>query len=65
MLNILNRALQKDKKPFVNDIEVTDILQCIKNIKFPEYILYKINLCGMREDTSNGKYEIIHTLYYR
>ena len=63
LLNVkyLNRALQKDKKPFVNDIDVTDILQCIKNIKFPECKLDKINLCAMREDTSNGKYEIIHT----
>ena len=63
LLNIkyLNRALQKDKKPTLRDIDATDILQCIKNIKFPECKLDKINLCAMREDESNGKYEVIHS----
>lgn len=63
LLNIkyLNRALQKDKKPFVNDIDATDILHCINNFSFPECKLDKINLCAMREDESTGKYEIIHT----
>ena len=63
LLNVkyLNRVLQKEKKPFVNEIDATDILECIKNIKFPECKLDKINLCAMREDESNGKYEIIHT----
>ena len=63
LLNVkyLNRVLQKEKKPFVNEIDATDILECIKNIKFSECKLDKINLCAMREDESNGKYEIIHT----
>ena len=63
LLNVkyLNRALQKEKKPFKNDIDATEILQCIKNIRFPECKLDKINLCAMREDESSGKYEIIHT----
>ena len=63
LLNVkyLNRFLEKEKKPFIHDINATDILQCIKDIKFPECKLDKINLCAMREDPSNGKYEIIHT----
>ena len=63
LLNVkyLNRALQKEKKTIIHDFNATDILQCIKDIKFPECKLDKINLCAMREDTSNGKYEVIHT----
>ena len=63
LLNVkyLNRVLQKEKKPFKKDIDTTEILQCIKNIRFPECKLDKINLCAMREDESSGKYEIIHT----
>ena len=63
LLNVkyLNRALQKEKKAIIHDFNATDILQCIKDIKFPECKLDKINLCAMREDTSNEKYEVIHT----
>ena len=63
LLNVkyLNRVLQKEKKPFIKEIDTTDILECIKNISFPECKLDKINLCAMREDESSGKYEIIHT----
>ena len=63
LLNVkyLNRALQKEKRLFQNDIDATEILQCLKSFDFPECKLDKINLCAMREDTSNGKYEIIHT----
>ena len=63
ILNVkyLNRALEKEKKQLQQDIDATDILQCIKEIKFPECKLDKINLCAMREDESTGKYEVIHT----
>lgn len=63
LLNVkyLNRALQKEKKPFKKDIDATEILQCFKNIQFPECKMDKINLCAMREDESTGKYEVIHT----
>ena len=63
LLNVkyLNRAFQKEKKDFIKDIDSTEILQKIKNIKFPDCKIDKINLCAMREDESTGKYEIIHT----
>ena len=63
LLNIkyLNRYLQKEKKQFKKDFDATEILQCINNIQFPECRLDKINLCTMREDESNGKYQVIHT----
>ena len=63
LLNIkyLNTVLEEENKPLKTNIDATQILQCIKNIKFPECKIDKINLCAMREDSSNGKYEIIHS----
>ena len=64
LLNIkyLNRALKAENKPFEKkDFDASDILNSIKNIKLPECIMNKINLCAMREDEISGKYEVIHS----
>jgi 2'-5' RNA ligase len=63
LLNVkyLNRFFEQEKKPTLHDFNATDILQCMKDIKFPECKLDKINLCAMRENPSNGKYEVLHT----
>ena len=63
LLNVkyLNRFFEQEKKQTLHDFNATDILQCMKDIKFPECKLDKINLCAMREDPSNGKYEVLHT----
>ena len=63
LLNVkyLNRALQKEKKDFIKEIDATEILKNIKDIKFPDCKMEKINLCAMREDESTGKYQIIQT----
>ena len=64
LLNIkyLNRALQEENKPTEKkEFDATDIISCIKDIKFPECKMDKLNLCAMREDPNNGKYEVIHS----
>ena len=55
----LNKFLEKEGKSLIYNIDSTDILRFIKNIKLPECPINKINLCAMRED--NEKYEIINS----
>ena len=60
-LKYLNRALKAENKPAdKKEFDASDILNCIKDIKFPECQMDKINLCAMREDQVSGKYEVIH-----
>jgi hypothetical protein len=62
LLNIkyFNRSLNEDNKKLEKkEFDATDIISCINNIIFPECVMNKINLCAMREDPNNGKYEII------
>ena len=60
-LKYLNKALKAENKPAdKKEFDASDILNCIKDIKFPECQMDKINLCAMREDQVSGKYEVIH-----
>ena len=60
-LKYLNKALKAENKPAdKNEFDASDIFNCIKDIKFPECQMDKINLCAMREDQVSGKYEVIH-----
>ena len=60
-LKYLNKALKAENKPAdKKEFDANDILNCIKDIKFPECQMDKINLCAMREDQVSGKYEVIH-----
>ena len=60
-LKYLNKALKAENKPAdKKEFDASDILNCIKDIKFPECQIDKINLCAMREDQVSGKYEVIH-----
>ena len=64
LLNIkyLNNFLKAENKQMEKkDFDATDILNCIKNISFPECQMTKINLCAMREELISGKYEVIHS----
>ena len=61
-LKYLNKALKAENKPAdKKEFDASDILNCIKDIKFPECQMDKINLCAMREDQISGKYEVIHS----
>ena len=61
-LKYLNKALKEENKPIEKkEFDATEIISCIKDIKFPECQMDKINLCAMREDPNNGKYEVIHS----
>ena len=61
-LKYLNRALQEENKNIEKkEFDASDIMECIKNIQFPECLMDKINLCAMREDQISGKYEVIHS----
>ena len=60
-LKYLNKALKAENKPAEKkEFDASDILNCIKDIKFPECQMDKINLCAMREEQISGKYEVIH-----
>jgi hypothetical protein len=64
LLNIkyFNRSLNEDNKKLEKkEFDATDIISCINNIIFPECVMNKINLCAMREDPNDGKYEIIYS----
>ena len=61
-LTYLNRALKEENKNIEKkEFDASEILECIKNIQFPECQMDKINLCAMREDQISGKYEVIHS----
>ena len=62
-LKYLNRALQEENKNSIEkkEFDASDIMECIKNIQFPECQMDKINLFAMREDQISGKYEVIHS----
>lgn len=60
-LKYLNKALKEENKPLEKEFDSTDIFQCIKDIEFPDCKMDTINLCAMREDPNNEKYEVIHS----
>ena len=61
-LTYLNRALKEENKNIEKkEFDASEILECIKNIQFPECQMDKINLCAMREDQTSGKYEVVHS----
>ena len=60
-LKYLNKALKEENKPLEKEFDSTDIFQCIKDIEFLECKMDTINLCAMREDPNNEKYEVIHS----